>query len=160
MSSPSALLLEDLTGDVYPELVTANYMDSSVSVFIGNSGGVFSGPKNTTVGNQVLALAAGDVNGDGKKDLAALSYSGHSVSVLKGAGDGSFTAIEMHLQRRAEILGQWRLLISMATASRIWWWSARGMTALASTSAMAAVGLSFRNTSPPARRPTAWSSRI
>ncbi len=94
MSSPSALLLEDLTGDVYPELVTANYMDSSVSVFIGNSGGVFSGPKNTTVGNQVLALAAGDVNGDGKKDLAALSYSGRSVSVLKGTGDGSFTSIE------------------------------------------------------------------
>jgi len=90
LSAPSALLLDDLTGDAYPELVTANYTDASISVFLGNSGGVFSGPKNTTVGAQVLSLAAGDLNGDGKKDVAALSYGGRSVSIQKGRADGSF----------------------------------------------------------------------
>ncbi|HNK46016.1 MAG TPA: FG-GAP-like repeat-containing protein [Pseudomonadota bacterium] len=89
-SAPSALLLDDLTGDAYPELVTGNYSDASISTFIGNSGGIFSGPKNTTVVAQVLSLAAGDLTGDGKKDVATLSYGGRSISILKGKGDGTF----------------------------------------------------------------------
>ena len=95
MSAPSALLLEDLTGDVYPELVTANYSDSSISTFIGNSGGIFSGPKNTAAGAQALSLAAGDLTGDAKKDVAALNFNTRSVTVLKGRGDGSFDPGEM-----------------------------------------------------------------
>jgi hypothetical protein len=91
-SAPSALLLEDLTSDVYPELVTANYADGSISTFIGNSGGVLSGPKNTVAGAQVLSLAAGDLNGDQKKDVAALNFGTKTVTLLKGRADGSFDA--------------------------------------------------------------------
>lgn len=91
-SAPSALLLDDVTGDSYPELLTANYSDASISVFIGNSGGIFSGPKNTTVGAQVLSLAAGEFTGDGKKDVATLSYGGRSISIFKGKSDGTFDA--------------------------------------------------------------------
>ena len=89
-SAPSALLLEDLTSDVYPELVTANYSDGSISTFIGNSGGVLTGPKHTVAGAQVLSLAAGDVTGDQKKDVAALNFGTKTVTILKGRADGSF----------------------------------------------------------------------
>ncbi len=89
-SAPSALLLDDFTGDVYPELVTGNYSDASISLFIGNSGGIFSGPKNTTVAAQVLSLASGELNGDGKKDIATLSYGGRTISTFTGKGDGTF----------------------------------------------------------------------
>lgn len=91
-SSPSGLLLEDLTGDVYPELVTANYSDGSISTFLGGSGGVFSGPKHTVAGVQVLSLAAGDLNGDQKKDVAALNFATKTVTLLKGKSDGTFDA--------------------------------------------------------------------
>lgn len=94
-SAPSALLFEDLTGDVYPELVTANYSDGSISTFLGGSGGVLSNPKHTVAGAQVLSLAAGDLNGDQRKDVAALNFGTKTVTILKGRADGSFDAGEI-----------------------------------------------------------------
>jgi len=99
-SSPSALLLQDITGDVYPEILTGNYGSTSVSVFVGYNGGTFGPEKTISVAAQTLAIAVGDLDGDRKKDLVSLSYGGRMISVQKGAGDGTFgTAQTMGTER-------------------------------------------------------------
>ncbi len=89
-SAPSALVLQDLTGDVYPEILTANYTSAAVSVFIGINGGTFGPAKHTAAPAETLALAVADFSGDLKPDLAAVSFGSKTVSLFKGRGDGTF----------------------------------------------------------------------
>ena len=57
----------DLNGDGYPDLVTANTTDGTVSVLLnnGNGNGTFAAAVPYTVGKQPYQVAIGDLNGDG-----------------------------------------------------------------------------------------------
>jgi hypothetical protein len=89
---PMSVAVGDLNGDTVPDVVTANYLDSTVSVLIGNGNGTLRASVTYGTGHQPQALAIGDLNRDGKPDLVTANYSDGTVSVLLGNGDGTFEA--------------------------------------------------------------------
>gem|GEM_PF-834550 len=98
-ASPYAATLADFNGDSKPDLATANYGATNMSVLLNKGNGMFAGarPYATNVVNQ-RTVAIGDFNADGKTDLVTtnsyyyLTGNGSSISVLLGNGDGSFSS--------------------------------------------------------------------
>jgi hypothetical protein len=96
-SLDSSVLVADLTGDGYLDLVTANSGSDTVSVLLSNGDGTFQPQRTFAAGHGPVALAVADINGDGKPDLIVTdegtqSDLGDTVSVLLGNGDGTFQA--------------------------------------------------------------------
>lgn len=92
---PYDVVSGDLNGDGYPDLVTANTGDGTVSVLInkGASGnGTFAAAVPYTVGHSPFQVAIGDLNGDGIPDLAVTNNGDNTVSILYGVKGGTFTA--------------------------------------------------------------------
>jgi hypothetical protein len=85
--APFWLSIGDLDGDGKPDMVVANRLNSSVSVFRNTStsgtidSGSFAASVAFTTGSFPRSIGLGDIDGDGKLDLAVANYSG-SVSVL------------------------------------------------------------------------------
>jgi hypothetical protein len=83
--------IADVNGDGKPDLIEPNYIENTLSVFLGNGDGTFQasitfpapgpGPSTPTVA---------DLNGDGKLDLVVINYGANSVSILLGNGNGTF----------------------------------------------------------------------
>jgi len=91
----SSVLVADLTGSGFLDLVTANSGSDTVSVLLGNGDGTFQPQRTFAAGHGPVALAVADINGDGKPDLIVTdegtqSDLGDTVSVLLGNGDGTF----------------------------------------------------------------------
>ena len=80
----------DLNGDGIPDIVTANRIDDTVSVFLGNGDGTFEPPKNFAVGARVWLVTLADVNNDGRLDILTVNKGADTISVLLGNGDGTF----------------------------------------------------------------------
>jgi Ca2+-binding RTX toxin-like protein len=87
---PQALVLADLNGDNKPDLVVANEIDDTLSVYLGKGNGKFDPDGTISVGNQPDGLMVADVNGDNKPDLIVSNYTDHTVSVLLGRGNAKF----------------------------------------------------------------------
>ncbi|CAF3693564.1 unnamed protein product [Rotaria sp. Silwood1] len=84
---PYTIAIGDLNGDGKPDLVTTNYLGTTVSVIFnttptGNATPTFSALTNFTVGSGPDAVSIGDLNGDGKPDLAVVNQTTSNVSVL------------------------------------------------------------------------------
>src|SRR5437588_10729819 len=77
-----------MINDGRDDIVTAN--GTSISVLLGNGGGLFQNPLITSVTN-ATSLAIGDFNHDGKNDIAAVGNNTNTVVILLGHGDGTFT---------------------------------------------------------------------
>jgi hypothetical protein len=97
-TSPTSVAVGDFDGDGHLDLAVANggtynasYMDSSVSVLLGNGDGSFQPARNFLAGSIPSWVAVADFNGDGHLDLAVANFVG-TVSVLLGNGDGTFQA--------------------------------------------------------------------
>src|SRR5262249_16206375 len=97
---PKALLMADLNGDGWLDLITANSTDKPVSVLLGNGDGTFQPQKTYTVGDvepgvpgdvsHDMSVAVADVNQDGKHDIIVANGRTDTVTVLLGYGDGTF----------------------------------------------------------------------
>jgi len=99
----------DLANNGNGDIITANQLSDSVSVYVNNGQGAFGGPSGgylgyLTAGQPNLIpdtasefFAAVDVNGDGNKDLVTLQIGSQyplptSLTVLPGDGTGKFGA--------------------------------------------------------------------
>jgi hypothetical protein len=74
------------------DLAVADYLNSQVSILLGNGDGTFQKPLKFSVPSPV-ALAAGDFNGDQIQDLAIVEYGGtgnSSLGIFLGDGNGKF----------------------------------------------------------------------
>src|SRR5262249_42086433 len=85
----TGLVTGDLDGDGKTDLVVANAVDGSVSIFLGNGDGSFQKPQTFPTGVTRVGLMLADLDGDGELDLITADPAG-TVSVFLGQGDGTF----------------------------------------------------------------------
>jgi hypothetical protein len=105
---PSHVALGDLNGDGNPDLVVANTLSNTISVFLGNGDGTFQAPRQFAVGAFATPgtdisvklpafgrdVAIADLNHDGIPDVVVTNDASGDVSVLLGRGDGTFAPQE------------------------------------------------------------------
>ena len=87
---PEGLVLSKLDGDVVLDVATANFGDSTVSIFLGTIDGGLSPALTVAVPGGPRAIVAADFDLDTYPDLATANYTGNSVSIIKGVGGGGF----------------------------------------------------------------------
>ena len=86
----ASVAVGDLTGDGFEDVVTANRIDDTVSVFLGNGDGTFQPPKTYAIGDRVWRVTIGDVTGNGKLDIVTANKGSNTISILLNNGDGTF----------------------------------------------------------------------
>lgn len=95
---PVGIVIADFTGDNKPDVVTANYGGSSISILrhnglTGNSAG-FLAPVSFSTGNRAEKIAAADVNSDTILDVVVGGQAGTgfaaSLAVMINSGNGVF----------------------------------------------------------------------
>ena len=85
-SGPYYIKIADVDGDGKPEIIVANAVGGTISVFKNNStpGSVsFAGKVDFSAGNGSLDLAIADFDGDGKPDIVVVAQSGNQVNILR-----------------------------------------------------------------------------
>jgi hypothetical protein len=87
---PVSVAVADVNGDGFPDILTANNFDNTVSVLLGDGTGQFTSQEPLVVGSRPYSIVLADVNGDHKPDIVTANYGQHSVSVLLNHGDGTF----------------------------------------------------------------------
>jgi hypothetical protein len=98
-ASPVALIAAHFNGDTRLDLAIGNAGGDSVSIYLANTQGGFSGPTTLTGIPAPRGLMAADVSRDGRLDLVVASskVSGiGQVAVLNGDGAGGFGAPVFH----------------------------------------------------------------
>jgi FG-GAP-like repeat len=90
--APYSVAVGDFNGDGKLDLATANELENTLSVLLGNGDGTFQTHVDYDTVGDCRQVATGDFNGDGKLDLVVSSGSYNRVSVLLGNGDGTFQA--------------------------------------------------------------------
>lgn len=90
---PASVTAADLDGDGFPDLVTANGADGTVSVLLNHGDGTFAAPASFPAGTYPVTVAVADVDDDGLPDLLVADAGGDSVQVLINDGQGGFVAL-------------------------------------------------------------------
>jgi hypothetical protein len=94
---PATIRAAMLNGDIYPDLVTVNMLNNTVTVFLNSMSGTFSAATTFAVGpvvsNTVRGLVAQDFDNDGDADLAISTKSSADTDIYTffNNGDATFT---------------------------------------------------------------------
>jgi hypothetical protein len=91
-TQPVDVEIADLNSDGFPDLVTADLGDDTVSVLLGNGDGSFRPALRFQTGRFPESVTVCDFNGDGILDLAVANTQDSTVSIFLGNGDGTFQA--------------------------------------------------------------------
>ena len=98
---PLSLVVADMNGDGIPDIVTANFTDSTLSVLTGKGDGTFKLRTALLTGLGPIFVTAADLNNDGKMDLLVNNNLDDTLGVLLNAGKGLFrTMTTTRLGRR------------------------------------------------------------
>ena len=91
-SYSETVVISDISGDGYPDVVVANGGTNNVSVFKNNGYGTLLTAVSYPAGTTPSSLAIGDLDGDSYPDIAITNQNSGDVSILKNTGTGTFTA--------------------------------------------------------------------
>jgi hypothetical protein len=86
---PIAIAAADLNRDGFPDVVTANQLDNSISVLLNNGDSTFSSHVDYPTGKSPTAVIAADLNSDGIPDVAVVNSESNSISIFLGSADGT-----------------------------------------------------------------------
>ncbi len=94
--NPATLVVADLNGDGFQDLVTANkqFANNSISVLTGTGTGIFDPARVYTAGQGPVGVAVADFNSDGRPDVVTANHDEEvgSISLLRGNGNGTLSA--------------------------------------------------------------------
>ncbi len=93
LNSPNHIAAADFNHDRVPDLVTADGLDRSISVLLGNGDGTFQEAASYFALWAPYFVATGDFDRDGNVDLVTANLKGEgtrSVTIWRGQGDGTF----------------------------------------------------------------------
>ncbi|UPA22825.1 FG-GAP-like repeat-containing protein [Candidatus Peribacteria bacterium] len=92
-SYPVNIATADVNGDARPDVLVAENIDNTVSVYINNGNGTFAAKVDyaANVGH-TFDVEAGDINGDGYMDILACGGNDNVVSTFLNRGNGTFAA--------------------------------------------------------------------
>lgn len=118
---PSYVACDDLNADGKPDIVTTNWVDTSISILLGNGDGTLGSPLLTKSLTNTDYVAIADLNGDGRKDLAIANRHDQSknIYVMLGSIAGGFWALCL-IRPRELPQTESRSRISMGIAFPIW----------------------------------------
>lgn len=95
---PYSVSVADINGDSLPDLIVANDLDNTVSVYLnttvpGSNTVTFAAPQTFATGSAPYSVTVADLNNDGRPDLVVADTGGSTVSVLVNLTvPGSMTA--------------------------------------------------------------------
>lgn len=91
-TDPFFVTAADVTGDGYPDLISANLTTNDISVLQNRGNGTFFPRVDFAAGVGPTSVAAADLDRDGDLDLAVGNATSQQLSVLINAGNGTFGA--------------------------------------------------------------------
>ena len=87
---PYSAVAADVNGDGKVDLISANYLNSSVTVLTNNGNGILSSNASYSTSGQPFFMISADVNGDGNADLITATANVGRLTVLTNNGNGGF----------------------------------------------------------------------
>jgi len=89
--APNIVGTPDLDGDGWPDIVTANGTDGTVSVMLNDGTGAFPAVTQYAAGSDITSMAAMDLDGDGLPDIITNDTVNKAVDVLMNKGAGNLS---------------------------------------------------------------------
>ena len=89
-ANPFYVAVADVNGDGWPDIITANSGNNTLSILTNNRAGGFVLSTNLTGLSTPYFVTAADINGDQKPDLIAANYGNSTLSVFTNNGSGVF----------------------------------------------------------------------
>jgi hypothetical protein len=93
-ANPVDILVVDLTDDGFPDVVTADYNQGTLTVLLNDgTGGFYTSASISSDGWWPERLAAADFNEDGEMDIACVNEQSQTVSIFRGDGNGNLEEV-------------------------------------------------------------------
>lgn len=89
---PGGLVVGEVTGDAWPDVVMLDYSANIVSLFRGTPIGRFAGRVDQPGGAGPTDVELSDFDGDGALDLAVANFGSEAVGIHRGLGHGRFAS--------------------------------------------------------------------
>ena len=89
-ANDGAIVVANLNNDAFPDIVTADCENNTVTVFLNNGGGTFLTGTSYFAGHYPQGISVANVDGGSAADVVSANSDSADITVLLGNGDGTF----------------------------------------------------------------------